>query len=107
MELFLHSDNHVVEVGIEGFALGNVESDGRLVVIAGEDVVNIVLASWSESDFGEISGPYSPICVFGLILGEIGGVNSVVDQSVSFVPFLIVVLFEVVVGRVDCERLTN
>ena len=37
------------------------------------------------------------------ILREVSGVDSIVDDSVSFVPLLVVVLLEVVVGRVDRE----
>jgi len=36
-------------------------------------------------------------------LGEIGRIDSVVNESVSFIPFLVVVLLVMVMGRVDRE----
>jgi hypothetical protein len=64
------------------FAFGNFESVGRFEVISGHDVVDVVDASRSESDFGEIGGPDSSVGIFGLILGEVGGVDVIVNVSV-------------------------
>lgn len=69
------------EVRIKVFALGDFQSIGGLEMVAGHDVVDVVDASRSESDFGEISGPDSAVGIFGLILREIGGVDVVVDVS--------------------------
>jgi len=97
----------MVEIRVEVLAFGHVEPFRRLVMITGQNVVNVVDSSRSESDFGEIRGPYASICVLGLLLGVVGGVNAVVDESVTVLPLLVVVLFEVVVGRVDAEQAYN
>jgi hypothetical protein len=41
--------------------------------------------------------------MFFTILREIRRIDSIVDESISFIPFLVVVLLEVVVSRVDRE----
>lgn len=89
------------------FSLGNIGSIRGFEVVAGHDVVDVVDASGSHSDFGEVNGPDASVGIFCLILGEVGGIDVVVDVSVSFVPLLIVILFEVVVGRMNSEVFTN
>lgn len=107
IELPGHSDDHVVEVGVEVLALGDVHSIWGFEVVASEDVVDVVAASWSHSDFEEVGGPDSSVGVLGLILTEVGWVHFVVDVSVSFVPLLVVILFEVLMGWVDGEVLAH
>lgn len=107
MELSGHADDHVVEVGVEVFALGDVDPEWGLEVVAGHDVVDVVDGSGSQPDLGEVGGPDSPIGVLGLVLRVVGGVHVVVDVPVSVVPLLIVVLLEVLVSRVDGEVLCD
>ena len=83
-------------------------------MVASHNVIDVVDSSGSKSDFGEISGPNTSISIFSLILGEVRSVNVIVDISVlisnlpvSLVPFLIVMLFIMVVSGVDCEMLSN
>ena len=64
----------------------DLQAIGSLEVIACHDVVDIVDSSWSESDFGEISWPNSPICILGLILREVGSIDVVVNVS-SYLAF--------------------
>jgi len=56
----------VIEVGVEVFALGDINTIRRLVVISGQNVVNVVNATWSQSDLGQINGPNSSIGILGL-----------------------------------------
>ena len=49
-------------------ALGYIGTVGRLEVIAGHDVVDVVDASWPQPNLGEVSWPDSTISVLGLIL---------------------------------------
>jgi len=91
----------MIEIRVEMFSLWNVHSVGGLEVIPGHDVVDVVDSSWSESDLEEISGPDTTVGVLGLILGEVRCVHVIVDVSVSFIPLLIIILLEVLVGRVD------
>lgn len=93
----------MIKVRVEGFSFRNVDSEGRFEVVTGGDVVNVVDTSGSHSQFGEIGGPYSSVGVFGLILRVVRSIDSIGDNSISFIPFLVIVLFEVVMGRVDSE----
>ncbi len=68
-------------VRIEVFSLGDFHSIGSLEMISCHDVIDIVDSSRSESDFGKISGPNSPVCIFGLVLGEIRSIDVIVDIS--------------------------
>ena len=85
----------------------NIHTKWWLEVIASHDIVNIVDSSGSESDLGEITGPDSSVGILSLILGIIGGIDVIVNESVSFIPFLIVILLEVMMGGVDGEVLAN
>lgn len=103
LELAGHTDDHVVEVGVEALSSGHLDAEGRLVVVAGRNVVDVVGASGSHADLGEVGGPDSAVRVLGLVLREVGGVDAVVDDSVALVPLLVVVLLEVVVSGVNGE----
>ena len=72
-------------------------------MIPGHNVVDVVDSSGSESDFGEVNWPDPAVSILGLILGVVGGVDMVMDVSVTFIPFLIVILLEVLMGGVDGE----
>ena len=72
-------------------------------MIACHDIVDVADSSWSKSDLGEISRPHSSVGVLSLILRNVRSVDVVMDVSVSFVPFLIVILFVVVMSRVNGE----
>lgn len=50
-------------------------------MVACHDVVDVVDTSGSHSDLGEVSGPHSTVRILGLILGDVGGVDVVVDVS--------------------------
>lgn len=101
IELTGHTNNHMIKVGVEVLALGDIQTLGRLVVVTGQDVVDVVESSGSVTDLGEVSGPHPAVGVLALLLGVVGGVNTVVDQTVTVLPLLVIVLFEVMVSGVD------
>jgi hypothetical protein len=107
LELTGHTNNHMIEIWIEVLAFGDLHTIWRFKVVASHNVVDIVDSSRSKSDFSEISWPYTSVGILGLILREVGSIDMIMNVSVSFVPFLIVVLFVVVVSRVDCEVLSD
>lgn len=107
MELSGHADNHVIEIRVEVLSLGDFHSIWGLEVVAGHDVVDIVCGSGSESDLEKVSGPDTSVGVLSLILGVVRGIHVIVDISVSLIPLLVVILFEVLMGRVDSEVLTH
>lgn len=69
-------------------ALGYFKAIGRLEMVAGHDVVDVVDATGSHPDFGEIDGPDSSVGIFALILGEVGGVDVIVDVSECWSRYL-------------------
>ncbi len=56
----------MVEIGVEGFSLGDIHAVGGLVVVSGQKVVDIVQTTRSLVDFREVSWPDTSIGVFGL-----------------------------------------
>ena len=68
-------------VRVEMFSLGDFQTIGRLEMIAGHDVVDVVDTSGSHPDFGEINRPNSSIGIFSLILRVIGSVDVIMDVS--------------------------
>jgi hypothetical protein len=94
----------VIKVRVEVLPFRHILAKRRLIVIPCQKIVNIVNATWSHSDFTQICRPCTPIGILGLILTEIRRVYSIVDKSVTVVPLLVVVLFEVVVAWVDAEH---
>lgn len=99
-----HADDHMVKVGVEVFALRDVDAIRSLVMIASEDVIDVVNASRSKTDLREISRPYSSIRVLSFIYGIIGRIYPIMDNPIPILPFLVVVLFEVMMGRVNAEH---
>jgi len=107
VKLSWHTNNHMIEVRVEMFSFWNIHSIWGFEMITSHDVVNIVDSSWSESDLEEISWPDTSVGVFGLILWVVGCVHMVVNISVSFIPFLIIILFEVLMSWMDSEMFSN
>lgn len=62
-------------------ALRDFESIGRFEVIASHDVVDVVDATGSHPDFGEVDRPNSSVGIFALILGEVRGIDVVMNVS--------------------------
>ena len=56
----------MVEVGVEVFTLGNINTIWGLVMVAGQEVVNVVDTSGSKSDLRQIDGPDTTISILGL-----------------------------------------
>jgi hypothetical protein len=91
----------MVKVGVKMFSFRDIETFRRIIMITGQNVINIVESSGTKPDFGEISRPNSSIGVLSLFLGIIRWVDTVMNKSVAVLPFLIIILFEVVVRGVD------
>jgi len=66
-----HTNDHVIIVRVEVFTLGDIDTIRGLVVIAGQDVEDVVDATRSESNLGQIDGPNTVVGVFTLYLKEL------------------------------------
>lgn len=97
----------MIEIRIESFSFRNFNTERRFKVITSRNIINVIDGSGSHSDFREISGPNSSISGFSLILRVIRGIDSIRNNSISFIPFLIIILFKVMVGRVNSEVISN
>lgn len=64
-------------------SFGDFKTIGRLEMISSHDVVDVVDSSGSEPNLGEVSWPNSSVCVLSLILGEIWGIDVIVNVSAS------------------------
>lgn len=76
-------------------------------MVASQDVVDVVDSSRSESDLGEVRGPDTSIHVLGMILGEIVGVDVIMDITSSLIPFLVVVLLKMMVAWTNRENVQH
>lgn len=85
------------------FSFWYIGSKGSFVMVTSHNIINIGNSTWSHSDFTEISWPHSTVGIFGLILRKINGENTITNNSISFIPFLIVVLFKMMMSWVNCE----
>ena len=89
VELRGHSDDHVIVVWVEVATLRHVESEGGLVVVAGEQVVGVVDATrLMSARFGQLGRPHAHVGVLGLMNGHIGWPDSIMDLSLTEVPLL-------------------
>ena len=92
VELRRHGDDHVIVVGVEVAALGNVETEGGVVVVTCQQVVRVVNQTWLMSvSLGELRRPHTIVGVLGLMNGEVGSPDSIMDHTLSEVPLLEVV----------------
>lgn len=117
-----HSQNHVIEIRIEGFSLWNINSIRSFEVVSSQNIVDVVQTTRSFVDFTEIGWPNTSISIFCLfflkflyfyiiiiynlfkiitILTVISRVDSVVYNSISICPFLVIVLFEMMVAWIN------
>jgi hypothetical protein len=102
MELRGHGNDHVVIVRVEVTALGDVQTEGSVVVVTSKQVVGIVNQTWLVSvGLGELRRPHTIVGILGLMNGEIGWPDSVMNHTLSEVPLLEVVTSVLLVSRVD------
>jgi len=93
----------MIEVRIEVFSLRDIHAERRGKVISCGAIIDVVETTGSELDLGEISWPNTSVSILSLILGEIWWVDVIGDDSISLIPFLEVVLLEMLMSRVDSE----
>lgn len=93
----------MIKVGVKVLTLRYIHTMRSFIMITSQNIINIIKSTWPHSYLRKICGPNSTISILSLILGEIRRVDSVMDVSVPFVPFLVVILFEVVMSGVDGE----
>lgn len=103
-QLSWHTNNHMIEIGVKVLTLWHVHTIRWLEMVTGQDVIDVINTTASHPNLTEVCGPDSTVSVFSLVLREVWWVHTVFNTSVSFVPFLVVVLLVVVMGWVNGEH---
>ena len=89
VQLWRHSNNHVIKIGIEESTFWNIMTERWVVMEPSQNVIGVVDETWRVwVHFGKIRRPYSLVSAFGLMYSEIRGPHSIMDNSLPEVPFL-------------------
>jgi len=89
MELWWHSNNHVIVVWIEMSSLWDIKTERWVVVVTGKKVVWVVDQSWVVGCcLGQIWRPDTEVSILGLMDGHVWWPHSIVNNSLSKVPLL-------------------
>ena len=102
MKLRGHSNNHVIVVRIEITTLWNIQTEWRSVVEASKQVVRIVRQTWRMGcSLCQIRWPNALVSILGLMYRHIWCPNSVMDLTLTIVPFLEVITFVFLMAWMD------
>jgi len=69
----------MIKIRVEMFSFRHIQSSGRVVMISGQNVIDIIETAWTETNLGEISRPDPSVSIFGFFLRIIGRVNTIMD----------------------------
>jgi len=89
MELGGHGDNHVIVVGVEVTTLRDIKSERRGVMVTSEQVVGVVGKTGTHlTNLGKFWRPDTQVSSLGFMDSLVWGVDSVMDDTLSVIPFL-------------------
>jgi len=89
MELWGHSNDHVIVVWVEVSTLWNIKTEWWVVVVSGKQVVWVVdQTRVMGGSLGQIWGPHTKIGVLGLMDSHVWWPHSIMNNSLSEVPLL-------------------
>ena len=89
MELRRHGDDHVIVVRVEVSTLGDIEAEGRLVVVARQQIVGVVDETWLMGTcLRQLGRPHAHVGVLGLMDSHVWWPDSVMDLTLAVIPFL-------------------
>ncbi len=87
MQLWWHSNDHVIEVWVEVTTLWDIETEWCGVVISSEQIVWVVDSTWlMGAGLGELWWPHSLVGRLSLMDSHVWWPDSVMDLSLSVVP---------------------
>lgn len=108
MQLWRHSNNHVVEIWVEVTTFWHIETEWWRVVVACQQVVRIVdQTGLMGSSFGQFWRPNTLVGILGLMNSHIWWPHSVLDLALSKVPLLEVVRAILLVTRMDLGEVNH
>jgi hypothetical protein len=92
----------MIVVGVEVTTFGDVKTEGSVVVVTSQQVVRVVNQTWLMSvSLGEFRRPHTIVGVLGLMNGEVGWPDSIMDNTLSEVPLLEVITSVLLVSGMD------
>ena len=108
MELWGHSNDHVIVVRVEVATLGHIKAERWRVVITREQVVGVVdKTGLMGTSLGELRGPHTHVGVLGLMDSHIWWPDSVMDLTLTEVPLLEEVTAVLLMGGVDLRKVDH
>ena len=108
VELWRHSDDHVIVVWVEVTTLRHIKTERRRVVVTGEKVVGVVDETRLVSTgLGQIGRPHTHVGVLGLMDSHIWRPDSVMDLTLAEVPFLEEVTAVLLMGGMDLGKVDH
>ena len=92
----------MIVVRVEISALRYVKTEGRVIVITSQQIVGVVNQTGGvRVGLGELRGPHTVVGILGLMNGEVGWPDSIMDLSLSEIPFLEVISSVFLMSRMD------
>jgi len=89
MELWRHSNNHVIIVWIIMSSFWYIKTKWRVIMISCQKIVWVVChTGWMRKSFWKIWRPYSHVCIFCLMNSHVWGPHSIMNNSLSEIPLL-------------------
>jgi len=108
MELRRHSNDHVIVVGVKVSALRYIETEWSIVVITGQQVVRVRTETWGHGGYlGQIWRPDTLVGILSLMHSHIRRPDSVINNTLSVVPFLEVITSVLLMSRVDLGQVNH
>lgn len=108
VKLRRHSNNHMIEVGVEVSALRDIETERSVVVVTSQQVVRIGAETWGHSGYlGKIWRPNTLVGILSLMDSHVWWPDSVINDTLSVVPFLEVVTSVLLMSRVDLRKVNH
>jgi len=99
MQLWGHSNDHVIVVWVEVSTFWDIKTEWWVVMVTSQKVVRVVDEPWVVGvGLSQIWRPDTQVCVLGLMDSHIWWPHSIVDSSLSPVPFLEIVALVLLMG---------
>lgn len=102
MKLGGHSNNHMIEVRIVISTFWDIKTEGWVIVITSQKVIWIINKTWLMSgNFCEFRWPDTIVCILSLMNSEVRSPDSILNNSLSVIPFLEIISFIFLMSGVD------
>lgn len=105
VQLWRHSNNHMIVVRVEMSTLWNIETERWVVVVTGQEVVRVVDQTWGVGKgLRKIWRPDTHVGVLSLVDSHVWRPHSIMDNALSVVPLLEVITSVLLVTWVHLRK---